>query len=143
MQIKLIGVIIGVSMAATFMLSATPAYAAKIPVSDATLDTIYGADNNVDINGASTRTISGIDMNGSIQVGSFQWNDNHSNDTSLNKGANDQGGESSRVQQYANAQANALAWGAIAQSITNNSGDTTIGGSQTTEAYAILFIGGF
>jgi hypothetical protein len=143
MQIKLISVIV-VSMAAAFMLSATPAYADKIPVSDAALDAIYGAANNVDINGPSTTTIGGLNLNGNIQVGSFQWDDNHQNDSSINKGANIQSGETSMVQQNANVLANALAWGAVSQSITINSGDgNTIGGSQTTEAWAVLFIGGF
>ena len=141
MQVKLLTGVV-VSMAATLMLSASPAFADKVPVSDATLDAIYGAANNVDINGPSTRTISGLNMNGSIQVGSFQWDDNHAGDSSLNKGANNQSGDYSMVQQNATAVANALGWGAIAQSVTTNN-NAAVAGNQTTEAWAVLFVGGF
>jgi hypothetical protein len=140
MKKKLIAFVVAGMIAAAVL--PAPAFAEKVIVSDQTLDTITGAANNTSfIAGAETSTISGSNMNGSIQVGFFQWDDNHAADRSLNKGANIQSGIASQVQQNANVIANALAWGVVSQSVTINNAD--IAGSQTTESWAVMFVGGF
>lgn len=128
------------AMAATVLMSA-PAFADVTVVSDATLDTIMGEANSSFIGGISNSTVSGTNANGNIQVGSYQWSDNHSADTSANKGANNQSGDGSMVQQNATSVANALAWGAISQSVTTNS--ATVGHDQRSESWAVMYVGGF
>jgi hypothetical protein len=137
---KLIILIVACIAAAT--LPWTPTIAATVPLSDEELDAISGLANSVNIADVNSTIISGINMNGSIQVGSFQWQDNHNQDLSINKGANVQSGNESQVQQYVIANANALAWGAVAQSVTINT-NSPVHGDQVTSSYAILFIGGF
>ncbi len=139
MKMKPIALLVA-GMAAATLLSA-PAFAAKVVLSDEALDGVYGAANSSIVYGTSDSTVSGTNANGNIQIGSFQWDDNHSADSSFNKGANSQSGNLSQVQQNASTIANALAWGAVAQSITTN--NATVGHDQKSEAWATLFIGGF
>ena len=127
---------------ATTTLPWTTAFAAKLPLSDKELDAISGMANTVDVGNANSSIISGVNMNASIQVGSFQWDDNHNQDMSMDKGANNQSGINSQVQQNVTALTNALAWGAVAQSVTNNT-NSPINGDQTVSSYAVMFIGGF
>ena len=127
-------------LAAATLLSA-PVYAAKVALDDEDLDAVSGMDNSAFVGGSSYSSVSATNANGNIQVGFFQWDDNHSADTSTNKGANVQSGDFSQVQQNATAMTNALAWGAVAQAVTNNA--ATIGGNQRVESWAVLFIGGF
>ena len=127
-------------MAAATLLS-TPAFAAKVVLSDEALDSVFGAANSTDIFGNSNMTVSGLNANGNIQIGSYQWDDDHSADSSSNKGANNQSGDFSQVQQNATSVANALAWGAVAQTVTTNSAD--VGHDQKSEAWAVMYIGGF
>jgi hypothetical protein len=131
------------SAAALTMSVALPVSAAPTAVSDAALDAIAGKNNTSTTNGTDTTSVTGSGIDGNIQVGYYQWDDSHQTDTSLNKGGNLQSGESSQVQQNANVQANALAWGAVAQSITLNSGTITVGTDQTIEDWANMYIGGF
>jgi hypothetical protein len=127
-------------LAAASLLSA-PVFAAKVALSDADLDRVFGEANSTIVYGTDNTTVSGTNANGNIQIGSYQWDDNHSADSSFNKGANNQSGNLSQVQQNASSLANALAWGAISQSVTTNSAD--IGGDQRTESWAVMYIGGF
>jgi hypothetical protein len=128
-------------MAAATLMSA-PVFAAKVVISDAALDTVFGAANNSSfVSGISNSTVSGTNANGNIQIGSYQWSDDHSADSSVNKGANDQSGNLSQVQQNATTVANALAWGAVSQSVTTNNAD--IGHDQKSESWAVMYIGGF
>ena len=129
-----------VSMAAATLLSA-PVFAAKVPVSDEALDAVMGASNSTFVGGVSNSTVSGTNANGNIQLGHYQWSDDHSADASINKGANVQSGYVSQVQQNATAVANALSWGTVAQSVTTNSAD--IGHDQKSESWAVMYIGGF
>jgi hypothetical protein len=132
------------SAAALTMSVALPVSAAPTAVSDAALDAISGKDNTSTVNGQDSTTIGGGGIDGNVQVGYYQWDDDHQTDSSLNKGGNLQSGEQSQVQQFGAAEANALAWGAVAQSITQNTGDgNTIGESQTIEDWATMYIGGF
>lgn len=137
---KLIVFIVACIVAATSPWTA--ALAVKVPLSDKELDAISGMANTVDIANTDSTVISGVNMNGSIQVGSFQWDDNHTQDGSLDKGANNQSGIESQVQQNITALTNALAWGAVAQSVTINT-NSDVHGNQITESYAVMFIGGF
>lgn len=127
-------------MAAATLLS-PPVFAAKVALSDEALDTVFGAANTSLVGGVDNTTVSATNANGNIQVASYQWDDDHSSDSSSNKGANVQSGDYSQVQQNASVVANALAWGTVAQSVTINSAD--IGHDQKTEAWAVMFIGGF
>ena len=127
---------------AAVTLPCNTALAVKVPLSDKELDAISGMANTVDIANTDSTVISGVDMNGSIQIGSFQWDDNHVQDSSLDKGANNQSGIESQVQQNVTAVTNALAWGSVAQSVTINT-NSDVNGNQITSSYAVMFIGGF
>lgn len=123
------------------ILSATPAYADKLVVADAVLDGISAKASN-------QTTVTGNDLlklllngSGSIQVGSFQWSDDHSTDGSNHKGANDQSGMNSAVQQNVTATINTLAWGSVAQVATVNT--APVHGDQVTQAWSTMFLGGF
>jgi hypothetical protein len=141
MKKKFLGLVMA-SMAAAIFFSA-PVFAAKLAVSDDTLEAISGAANNTWFaGGASDSTITASNANGNIQAGSYQWADNHVADGSVNKGGNIQSGDNSHVQQYVTASTNALAWGTVAQSVTTNT-NSNIAGNQTTQAYAVMFLGGF
>jgi hypothetical protein len=129
------------SAAALTMSLALPVYAGTTALSDAALDAVSGKANTSTVAGVDTTTISGSTLNGNIQVGYYQWDDDHSADTSLNKGGNLQSGDSSQVQQNASSLANTLAWGAVSQSVTTNNAD--IGQSQAMESWATMYIGGF
>jgi hypothetical protein len=130
------------SAAALTMSLALPVYAATTSVSDEALDAIAGKDNLSTTAGTDSTTITGSTLNGNIQVGYYQWADEHGADNSTNKGGNIQSGDNSQVQQNADVQANTLAWGAVAQSITTNT-DSTIGADQVMESWATLYVGGF
>jgi len=140
MKMKPIALVAAGMAAATLLLSA-PAFAAKVVLSDAALDSVFGAANNVFVGGADNSTVSATNANGNIQIGSYQWDDNHSADSSVNKGANVQSGDFSQVQQNATAVANALAWGTVSQSVITNSAD--VGHDQKSESWAVMYIGGF
>ena len=127
---------------AAVTLPCNTALAVKVPLSDKELDAISGMANTVNIGNANSSIISGVNMNGSIQIGSFQWDDNHTGDSSVDKGANNQSGIESQVQQHVTALTNALAWGTVAQSVTINT-NSPVHGDQTTSSYAVMFIGGF
>jgi hypothetical protein len=130
------------SAAALTMSLALPVYAATTAVSDDALDAIAGKNNTSSTTGTDQTTITGSTLNGNIQVGYYQWADEHGADNSTNKGGNIQSGDNSQVQQNADVQANTLAWGAVAQSITTNT-DSTIGADQVMESWATLYVGGF
>jgi len=129
------------SAAALTMAISAPAFAAPTALSDAALDAVAGKDNSANVTGNNTTNVTGSTLNGNIQVGFYQWTDTHSGDLSTNKGGNLQSGNSSQVQQNGTAVANTLAWGAVAQSVTNNQAD--IGGEQIMEDWATMYIGGF
>jgi hypothetical protein len=130
------------SAAALTMSLALPVYAATTAVSDDALDAIAGKNNTSSTTGTDQTTITGSTLNGNIQVGYYQWADEHGADNSTNKGGNIQSGDNSQVQQNADVQANTLAWGAVAQSITTNT-SSTIGADQVMESWATLYVGGF
>lgn len=119
-----------------------PAFAGRRIVDNAELSGITArATNQVAISGNSFLKELMNSANGSIQVGSFQWNDNHSNDHSDHKGANDQSGAFSRVQQNVTASINSIVWGSAAQVSTVNT--APVHGDQVTQAWSTMFLGGF
>ena len=129
------------SAAALTMSLALPVYAGTTALSDEALDAVSGKDNLSTVAGTDTTSITGTTLNGNIQVGYYQWDDNHSGDKSTNKGGNLQSGDNSAVQQNGSAAANTLAWGAVSQSVTTNNAD--IGATQAMESWATMYIGGF
>jgi hypothetical protein len=129
------------SAAALTMSLAMPVFAGTTALTDEALDAVSGKDNVSSVGGTDTTNITGSTLNGNVQVGYYQWADNHAADQSTNKGGNLQSGDSSQVQQNGAALANTLAWGAVAQSVTTSSAD--IGNDQTMESWATMYIGGF
>ena len=130
------------SAAALTMSLTLPVHAATTVVSDEALDAVTGKDN-VSFVGASDNTqILGSTLNGNVQVGYYQWEDDHSSDQSTNKGGNIQSGDESQVQQNVAVQANELAWGGASQSITVNT-VSPIGHDQVAESWWIMYLGGF
>lgn len=120
---------------------ALPVRAGMMSVSDSDLAAITGKDNTSTIEGASLLTQGNESSNGDINVGYYQWSDNHSADASDHKGANDQSGANSAVQQNVVADFNAISWGAYAQA-NYVSGDVVDAGIDQ-EAWATLYVGGF
>jgi hypothetical protein len=119
-----------------------PSFAGPLTLSDAQLDTVSGKANTATVVGSDSTTISGLNsIAGNIQVGYYQWDDDHSTDSSTNKGANLQSGDHSMVQQNATVTANQMAWGGASQSITTNNAD--IGNDQTATSWWIMYLGGF
>jgi hypothetical protein len=129
------------SAAALTMSLALPVYAGTTALSDAALDAVSGKANTSTVGGSDNTAITGSTLNGNVQVGYYQWDDNHAGDKSQNKGGNLQSGDNSQVQQNGAALANTLAWGAVAQSVTTSKAD--IGNDQTMESWATMYIGGF
>ena len=129
------------SAAALTMSLALPVYAGTTVLSDEALDAVSGKANVSTVGGTDTTSITGTTLNGNIQVGYYQWDDDHSGDSSTNKGGNLQSGNNSAVQQNGSAAANTLAWGAVSQSVTTNNAD--IGQTQAMESWATMYIGGF
>ena len=137
---------ITMAAAAVVVSLALPVYADTTTLGDSELEGITGkaaGDNTDTILGNSTASVlTGDAANGNVQVGYYQWNDDHTGDLSDHKGANDAQGTNSMVQQNVSASLNILGWGAAAQvsSINNNS---SIGADQLAESWGTLFVGGF
>jgi hypothetical protein len=110
-------------------------------ISGKALDTQANNANLSQILGTSSLTIGADGSNGNVQIGYYQWNDDHNAETSDHKGANDQSGDTSAVQGNVVATVNAINWGAYAGA-TYISGDVADNGV-AQEAWATLFIGGF
>ena len=133
-------------MAAATLLSA-PVFAAKVSLSDEAIDAVAGKDNTYTFSSDNTSTVSlASDASANIQFDWYQWQDFHTNDTSQNKGANDQSGSASQVQQSISGEANALIWGSAGQNVlTNNEGSGGVGvaSSQVNMSYGVFAGGGF
>ncbi|HKJ22914.1 MAG TPA: hypothetical protein VKA13_07480 [Gammaproteobacteria bacterium] len=124
------------------MFLATPVYAAKQTMDDQSLAGITGkASNQATVSGNSSLNEFMNSAAGTVQVGYYQWNDDHSADASDHKGANDQSGANSMVQQNINAVENTLAWGGASQAATVNT--ASIGGNQKQTSWWIMYLGGF
>jgi hypothetical protein len=145
MKMKPIALIVA-GMAAATMLSA-PVFAAKAVVSDTEMDAVAGKDNTYTFSSDSSATVSlANDASANIQFDWYQWGDDHSTDGSSNKGANDQSGANSTVQQNISGSANALIWGSAGQNVLTNvegSGAVGVGNDQTNMSYGVFAAGGF
>ena len=125
------------------MLITAPAFAAKASLSDDEIDAVSGNANDFAFSGDSSSTVSlagGASAN--IQFDWYQWTDVHAADDSIKKGANDQSGFASQVQQNIGGKVNALIVGAASQNVLNNSGEF-VGGSQINRSSAVFAAGGF
>jgi len=147
MKMKPIALVVA-GMAAAALLS-TPVFAAKVSLSDSAIDAVSGKANTFNFQSDSTAVTSmGSDASANIQFNWYQWTDDHSADSSFNKGANDQSGDESKVQQnVTNSQgANALIWGSVGQNVllnTEGTGGVGVVGSQSNMAYGVFAGGGF
>jgi hypothetical protein len=138
--------IVGVFAVALWVL---PVQAEMVSVGDTELAAISGKalstqDNNANLSqllGDSSLTVGADGSNGNVQIGYYQWNDDHSTETSNHKGANDQSGDNSAVQGNVVATVNAINWGAYA-GVSYISGDVVDAGVEQ-ESWATLYIGGF
>jgi hypothetical protein len=133
-------------MAAAGLLSA-PVFAAKVSLGDKALDAVSGK-NAYNFSSSNTATVSlASDASANIQFDWYQWEDNHSGDASYNKGANDQSGSASQVQQNIQGEANALIWGSAGQNVLNNVGSIGsaqgVASSQVNMSYGVFAGGGF
>lgn len=129
-----------ITVASAAVLASSMAYAGTTSISDSDLEAIAGKDNSATF--ASTNiNVTLSSGNGDVQVGFYQWDDNHSADTSNEKGGNTANGDTSNVQNGVTALNNIFGWGAAAQV------DTTVGGSiagtYATESWGTLYVGGF
>ena len=135
-------IVFGVACMAVVILLSEPVFAEKAPLSDEAIDEISGNANDSTFNGNLSATVSlagGASANS--QFDSYQWSDEHTTDQSQNKGANDQSGSASQVQQNISGQANSLFVGSASQNVLINRGGS-VGGSQNNMAYAVVAGGG-
>jgi hypothetical protein len=141
MKMKPIALVVA-GMAAATLLSA-PVFAGKVSLSDNALDSVSGKNNTYTFSSDSSATVSlASDASANIQFDWYQWTDVHSGDQSVNKGANDQSGSSSQVQQNISGQANALIWGSAGQNVLVSTG-STVGNDQSNMSYGVFAGGGF
>jgi hypothetical protein len=146
MKMKPITLVVA-GMAAATLLSA-PSFAAKVSLSDTAMDGISGmANNTYTFSSDSTATVNlSSDASANIQFDWYQWTDSHASDNSSNKGANDQSGSASQVQQSIQGSTNALIWGSAGQNFLSNTGatgGTGIGNDQVNMSYGVFAAGGF
>ena len=148
MKMKPIALVVA-GMAAATLLSA-PVFAGTTALTDEALDAVSGkaaADNNTYTFSSDSTALIALsgDASANIQFDWYQWTDTHINDQSLNKGANDQSGSGSQVQQNIAGQANALIWGSAGQNYLLNAEGTAggVAGSQTNMSYGVFAAGGF
>ena len=130
-----------ITVASAAVLASSMAYAAPSSVSDDALDSIAGKGTN---SASFATTAIGVTLasgNGDVQVGFYQWDDDHNADGSYAKGGNTANGTSSNVQNGVAALNNIFGWGAAAQVVT------TVGGSVAatfdSESWGTLMVGGF
>jgi len=128
------------------LLMALPVWAEMAAVSDSEMAGITGkaATNTLTFStGAFTTQSASSDTSANIQVGWYQWSDNHNLDGSQQKAANDfdSANFSNQAQQNVTAAINAINWGA-----TGN-GEIVAGSLTTSDFtnmdYAVMAVGGF
>jgi hypothetical protein len=132
-------------LAVLAMALSVPVWAEMVSVSDSDLAGISGKDNLFTFAGETSSSQSANDdSSANIQVGWYQWADNHSADTTNQKASNyfsSGSAEGNSVQQNAVAAINAITWGA-----TGNGQFTAAsisGGDFTNMDYAVMAVGGF
>jgi len=144
---KMNPIALAVAGMAALTVASAPVFAAKVSLSDAAMDKVSGKANNYTFGSDSTATVSlASDASANIQFDWYQWSDVHSNDASSNKGANDQSGSASQVQQNVSGMTNALIWGSAGQNYLHNvegTGGVGVAGSQNNMSYGVFAAGGF
>ncbi len=134
-------VLVVACMVAAILLS-EPVFAAKSSLSDEAIDKVSGNGNDYTFNGNLNSTVSlASGASANSQFDTYQWSDDHATDQSRNKGANNQSGSASQVQQNISGQANALFVGSASQNVLISRGGY-VGGSQNNMAYAVVAGGG-
>ena len=129
-----------ITVASAAVLASSMASAATTSISDSDLEAITGKDNIASF--ASTNiAVTLTSGNGDVQVGFYQWQDDHSADGSNEKGGNSTNGDTSGVQNGVQALNNIFGWGAAAQVNTTVGG--SVAGSYATESWGTLYVGGF
>ena len=120
-----------------------PAQAGMVAVGDTDLAAISGKANLATISGVDTLLQGADGSNGNVQIGYYQWDDDHTTDQSNQKGGNifSSEGGANAAQQNVTGVINEINWGAAANSATN------VGGLTATdidiETWGTLYIGGF
>jgi len=129
-------------LAAAGALLSMPVYAAGLKaLDDSALSQVTGKNNVSSFGAADTLTMTNSTSNGDVSVGYYQWEDTHTGDTSDHKGANNQSGNNSVVQQNVGGEVNTLLWGAGAQVTTTNA--TLTAASIDSESWGTMYLGGF
>ena len=135
---------ITLGVAAAACLLASPAFAAKTSLGDSDLNKVTGKDNLYTFGDTATSTITNSqDASANIAFGWYQWTDDHSADVSDHKGANNQSGSASAVQQSVTATVNSLVWGAVGQNNLQNAAAVLLSGDEVNMAYGVFAAGGF
>jgi hypothetical protein len=147
-------------MAMLALLLAVPVRAEMAAIADSDLSGISGkASNTYMFSGTTTTTITANgDSSANVQFGWFQWTDRHGNsdvdlstdtvldgaavDISNHKGANNQSGANSAVQENVVADSNVINWGAAA-TLVWITGSGTVTGAINQMPYAVMAVGGF
>jgi hypothetical protein len=129
---------------AVLALMALPVWAGMSSVADSDLAGISGKANNQYLFSGTSNTNQTMteDNSANIQVGWFQWNDDHSTDMSNHKGANDVSGDATTTQQNVVADTNLIQWGAAA-SLNWVTSTETSSGTIAQMPYAVFANGGF
>ena len=141
MKMKPIALVVA-GMAAATLLTA-PVFAAKTSLSDVSLDGVVAKGNSYHFSSDSSAVVSlSSDASANIQFDWYQWTDTHHNDQSQNKGANNQSGSHSQVQQSVSGQANSLIWGSAGQNVLLNT-SSSVGNDQANMSYGVFAAGGF
>jgi len=131
-------------LAVLALLIAVPVMAEMVSVGDADLAGITGKANTFTFSGdtSSTQTAnSGSSAN--IQVGWYQWSDNHSTDQTNQKAANFFTSENAgnAAQQNVTASINAINWGATGNG--ELTATTVTAATFTNMDYGVMAVGGF
>jgi len=129
---------------AVLALLAAPVWAGMSSVADSELAGISGKANNQYLFSGTSNTDQSMtqDNSANIQVGWYQWNDDHSTDASDHKGANDVSGDATTTQQNVVADTNLINWGAAA-TLNWVTGTESSGGTIAQMPYAVFANGGF
>ena len=129
-----------IPLASAAVMASSVAVAAPVSVSDSDLSQITGKDNLASFSSAATVTVTSGSGNGNVQVGFYQWEDDHTQDGSDAKGGNTANGDTSSVQNNVTGINNIFGWGAAAQVATTA---TSISATYETESWGTLMLGGF
>ena len=131
-------------LAMLVLLVAVPVWAEMVSVGDSELSGISGKQNTYNFQGgASITQTANSDTSANIQVGWYQWADDHSADTTNQKAANYFSSENAgnAAQENVAASINAITWGATGNGELTA---TTVNAATFTNMnYGVMAVGGF